>query len=86
VLIRHLWQLKIVVFLHWCLIYPVLLSVDHRVVSVIGVYAKTFSNCEHNLKDRTCFNLEYLIGAPHVSASTLVKTLGLAMLACPGRR
>ncbi len=23
VLIRHLWQLKTVVFLHWCLIYPV---------------------------------------------------------------
>jgi hypothetical protein len=26
VLIRHLWQLKTVVFLHWCLIYAVLLK------------------------------------------------------------
>ena len=23
---RHLWQLKIVVFLHWCILYPVLLG------------------------------------------------------------
>jgi hypothetical protein len=26
VLIRHLWQLKTVVFLHWCLIHAVLLN------------------------------------------------------------
>ncbi len=29
VLIRHLWQLKAAVFLHWCLICPVLLVLFH---------------------------------------------------------
>jgi hypothetical protein len=39
VLIRHLWKLKIVVFLHWCLIHAVLLPTflpEHMlVVSVL---------------------------------------------------
>ncbi len=30
VLIRYLWQLKIVVFLHWCLICAVLFKSDHK--------------------------------------------------------
>ncbi len=30
VLIRHLWQLKTVVFLHWCLICTVLLNNDPK--------------------------------------------------------
>ncbi len=29
VLIRHLWQLKTVVFLHWCLIHAILLVTPH---------------------------------------------------------
>jgi hypothetical protein len=31
VLIRHLWQLKTVVFLHWCSIMKVLRSYDDRI-------------------------------------------------------
>ncbi len=34
VLIRHLWQLKTVFFLHWCLIRTVLLSSDDRNMSI----------------------------------------------------
>jgi hypothetical protein len=30
VLIRHLWQLKTVVLLHWCLIHAVLLQIQYR--------------------------------------------------------
>jgi hypothetical protein len=30
VLIRHLWQLKTVVFLHWCLIDAILLQLQSR--------------------------------------------------------
>ncbi len=35
VLIRHLWQLKTVVFLHWCLICTVLFS-----VTTLGIYPR----------------------------------------------
>jgi hypothetical protein len=37
VLIRHLWQLKTVVFLHWCLIHTVLLWIS-------------FKNCRRKVK------------------------------------
>ncbi len=36
VLIRHLWQLKTVVFLHWCLIHSVLL--DKELINRVWVW------------------------------------------------
>ncbi len=50
VLIRRLWQLKTVVFLHWCIICAVLLR---------GVYAgmKTINTCHWQLRFETDFSI-----------------------------
>ncbi len=45
-LIRHLWQMKTVVFLHWCLIRAVLLSLIwplHSIITVLILYFKFYS-------------------------------------------
>jgi hypothetical protein len=38
-LIRHLWQLKAVVFLHWCLMHAVVLS---KHVGELGIFLQVF--------------------------------------------
>ncbi len=41
-LIRHLWQIKTVVFLQWCLIYPVPLNTKSKPVKFSCFAPKTF--------------------------------------------
>ncbi len=49
VIIRHLWQLKTVVFLHWCLIHALLFA-------NVNVKRFKFKNMKKNLfKDSACF-------------------------------
>ncbi len=45
VLIRHLWQLKTVVFLHWSLIFAILLSRQHKTLMLSSRYLFLFLHC-----------------------------------------
>ncbi len=58
VLIRHLWQLKTVILLHWCLICAAVLCQLHLKPKV----QKRFHNIFHAVNLRTIFrwNLQYL--------------------------
>ncbi len=44
VLIRHLWQLKSIVFLHWCLIRAILLT-KHQQITAVLIF-KSFTRLE----------------------------------------
>jgi len=51
VLIRHLWQLKTVVFLHWCLIHDALLAVLN-IIELLNItlkhYDSTYNDFTYN--------------------------------------
>jgi hypothetical protein len=62
-LIRHLWQLKTVVFLHWCLIHIVLLKVPCLLQQ--GIYYSRKNLYEICLKLETSMDFKFIVFTRH---------------------
>jgi hypothetical protein len=72
VLIRHLWQLKAVVFLHWCLLHAVVLS---KHVGELGIFCSFFFASKKEIRFKWLANSLPLVIEQHILDTNAGKPL-----------